>query len=181
MVAALWVGRCGFAEDAPAKPASGEIPSFFLREVTGPNPNLAKCLVCRYGDRPVVLLCVRDLDDASQALIEEIDHLVDKRRGEGLRGFAIFVDADAKTIQPQLFNLARDSKLSLPLTLPVEPAGPSGLGLSKTAAVSVILYRNLEEQRRFALNADEITAERIEEIVAAAVEMMKGERSPSER
>jgi hypothetical protein len=160
------------AAEPESESTAGEIPSFFLREVAGPQPNLAKCLVCRYGRRPVVMLCVRELDDATKALIEKIDALVDGHRGEGLRGFAIFIDAEPKVIQPKLFNLARDSKLSLPLALPVEPAGPSALALSKTAAVSVILYRDLKEQRRFELTHDDVTAERIEEISQAVSAML---------
>src|SRR5688572_9420682 len=39
-----------------------EIPYFYVREVTTERPNLATCLVCRYGSPPVVMLCVCKLD-----------------------------------------------------------------------------------------------------------------------
>lgn len=181
VLAALPGGGSSGAAEPMAEETPIEIPSFFLREVTGPKPNLAKCLVCQYGGRPVVLLCVRELGDETKELIEALDRVVDGLRGRGLRGFAIFVDADAKALQPELFNLARDRKLSLPLTLPVEEAGPGALALSKTAAATVILYRELREQRRFELETEDITAEAIEEMVAAARAMIEEEGAEGKR
>src|SRR2546422_6249827 len=78
-------------KDAPAGCSVGaEVPSFYVREVTGSRPNQAICLVCRYGARPTVLICARGLDERVEGLLIKLDQAVDAQRAQGLRGFAIF-------------------------------------------------------------------------------------------
>src|SRR5207247_8501222 len=64
-----------------------EMPSFYVREITGSHPNLAVCLVCKNGERPVVMISVRKLDQQVERLIEALDRIVDSHRAQWLRGF----------------------------------------------------------------------------------------------
>jgi hypothetical protein len=151
-----------------------EIPSFYVREVTGSRPNQAICLVCRYGARPAVLVCVRAYDDHVRELLVKLDRAVDAHRAQGLRGFAIFLDAEPQKLQPQLFNLARRENLSLPLTFPVETAGPSSLELPKSTQVTVLLYRQKKVVQRIEVQPDHLDEEQIARIVTAAKEFGQG-------
>jgi hypothetical protein len=134
---------CAACETMPADAAGcqvgSEVPSFFVREVAANRPNLATCLVCRYGERPVVLLCVRELDPQIEQLLTEVDRLVDSKRGVGLRGFALFTGEQAAT-QPRLMTLTRREQMSLPLAFPVETGGPIELRQQEDARVTVVCY-----------------------------------------
>jgi hypothetical protein len=156
-------------KDAPAGCAVGaEVPSFYVREVTGSRPNQAICLVCRYGGRPAVLVCARGLDERVEQLLVKLDRVVDGERAQGLRGFAIFLDAKATELQPRLFNLARREKLSLPLAFPVETSGPRSLELPEKAQVTVLIYRQKKIAQRFVFEPDAMSEKEIERVVEAA-------------
>lgn len=144
-----------------------EVPSFYVREVTSRRPYLATCLVCRYGSRPVVLLCVRTLNNEVGDLIERVDRAVDAGRGVGLRGFAIFTEGENAELQPQLATLARRRKTSLPLVLPVERGGPSSMQLPKNAEVTVLLYRDKVVTQRYVFAPGELNGGRIDKVVNA--------------
>ncbi len=144
------------------------IPSFYVRDVMGRRPDLATCLVCKYGARPVALVCVRELDAKSEALIEAIDRTIDAHRGDGLRGFAMFLTGRASELQPKLATLAHRRGLSLPLAIPVETGGPGALDLPDDARAIVLLYRRKQIVERFVFAADEMTDEKIQEVAAAA-------------
>jgi len=144
------------------------IPSFYVRDVMGRRPDLATCLVCKYGARPVALVCVRELDAKSEALIEAIDRTIDSHRGDGLRGFAMFLTGRASELQPKLATLAHRRGLSLPLAIPVENGGPGALDLPDDAQAIVLLYRRKQIVERFVFAADELTDEKTQEVAAAA-------------
>lgn len=129
------------AEKPPAACEVGaEIPSFFVREVTGERPNLATCLVCRYGNRPVVLVSVRQLDEEGEKLIKAIDQAVDRGRGLGLKGFAVFVGEKPADVQPRLMALVRQRGVTLSLTIPIETEGPLIVRPPAEANLAVLCY-----------------------------------------
>src|SRR5262245_5347518 len=156
-------------KDAPAGCAVGaEVPSFYVREVTGSRPNQAICLVCRYGGRPVVMVCARELNERVEQLLVKLDRVVDGERAQGLRGFAIFCDVKAAELQPKLFNLARREKLSLPLAFPVETSGPHSLELPEKAQVTVLLYRQKKIAERFVFEPGELSDKQVDRVLEAA-------------
>lgn len=157
----------GAAPEVAGCAPGAEVPSFYVREVTSRRPHLATCLVCRYGSRPVVLLCVRTLNDEVGELIEQVDRAVDAGRGVGLRGFAIFTHGENAQLQPQLATLARQRKTTLPLVLPVERGGPSSMQLPQDAEVTVLLYRDKVVTQRYIFSPGELTARQIDQVVAA--------------
>ncbi len=151
----------------PGCAPGAEIPSFYVREVVGHRPNLAICLVCRYGERPVALVCVKKLNDEVASLIERVDRAVDAGRGVGLRGFAVFTQGDSAEMQPRLAALARQHKTTLPLVLPVERGGPSTMQLPSEAEVTVLLYRGKTVASRFIFAPGELNETGIKQVVAA--------------
>jgi hypothetical protein len=173
VAAGLLAAACGGETTASSGSDVGaEVPSFYVREVTGSKPNQAICLVCRYGTRPAVLICVRGYDDRVRELLIKLDRAVDAHRGEGLRGFAIFLDAEPRDLQPRLFTLARRESLSMPLTFPVETAGPRTLDLPKSAQVTLLMYRKKKIEQRFEIQPDGLSDKQIERLVAATEEFV---------
>src|SRR5258708_15560296 len=167
----VFATRSSADESTPEQPSGCEggaaVPSFYVRDVMGRRPDLATCLVCKYGARPVALVCVRELDAQSQALIEAIDRTIDAHRADGLRGFAMFLTGRASELQPKLATLAHRRGLSLPLAIPVESGGPGALDLPADARAVVLFYRRKQIVERFVFAVDQLTDETIQEVAAA--------------
>jgi hypothetical protein len=159
------------AEGPAGSQIGAEVPYFYVREVTGTHPNVATCLVCRYGRRPVVMLCVRELDEQVEQLLVAVDRAVDRRRGEGIKGFAFFMPAEPADTQAKLMTLARRQQMALPLTFPIEEGGPRTLQLPAEARVTVLCYVDHKIVGRLTLEAGKATAEKIEQIVAAVEQL----------
>ncbi len=149
-------------------PVGQEVPAFFVRDVTSSRPHRAVCLVCRYGDRPVVLLAVRKLNPRVVQLLQRIDRLVDQHRAAGLRGFAVFLGGELPQWQPRLYTLARRQKLKLPLVLPVQRSGPDQLAFRSRVPLTVVLYHRREVRARYELQLEQLTPERIDQLERAA-------------
>jgi hypothetical protein len=149
-----------------------EVPPFYVREITGDHPNLAVCLVCKNGDRPSVLISIRKTDAQVERLLAAMDRTVDAHRADGLRGFAIFLPADAnhlKELPARLTTLARERHLSLPLTIPVESTtGPAALKLPDDVPTTVLFYVDKKIVARSFLKAGELTDDRTSQLIELA-------------
>ena len=165
----------------PKKPMGceigAEVPAFYVREITGNRPNLAVCLVCQNGDRPVVLVAVRKVDAQVERLLEDLDRTIESHRADGLRSFAIFLSSDAKELKdlpPRLMTLARDRKLALPLAIPVESTtGPAGLALPSDVQTVVLFYEQKKIVARRLIRSGELTKEQVEQVVREAERMVE--------
>jgi hypothetical protein len=168
--ACLLLPRSSPAGEPSAAPTGcqigAEIPYFYVREVTTERPNLATCLVCRYGSRPVVMMCVRQLDPQVERVLTAVDRAVDGARGRGLRGFAVFLTDDPAAAQPQMMRLARQGKFSVPLTLPVENGGPRSLAVPDDARLTVLCYSDKKIVARHVFGADDIGETQIVQVLA---------------
>src|SRR5690349_11031952 len=118
-VFAVASGKHLFAEDAPV---AEEVPSFYVRAVTGPLAGKSVCYVCRNGDRPVVAVMLRELTPETTALLKDLDRTVNQHRADGLRCFAVLVTDSPQRDSARLQTLAFDEKIDLPLTLVSEGA-----------------------------------------------------------
>ena len=183
VVMAVWLACVGFESarsgESPAvatsnsSAASGkvgdEVPSFYVRTVTGPLAGKSVCYVCRHGDRPVVMVLLRELGADATALLKELNQTVDRHRAEGLRCFVVLVTGTPQREAPRLQTLAFDEKLDLPLTLASEAiAAEAALNVDPDAAITVVLYEDRRIVRRFAHRSGLCDAAARREIVSAA-------------
>jgi hypothetical protein len=165
--------------DDPASPADAQreplqsglkvgekVPTFYVRAVTGPLKNKSVCYVCRNGDRPVVMIFVRQITPELTRLLKGIDDEVDRHRAAGLRSFAVFVTGESEELLPRVQTLAFDEKINLPLTIAAAPSdGSAGRTIDPDTVVTVILYRDQTVTANFALRAAEFNAEAIEAVL----------------
>jgi hypothetical protein len=143
-----------------------KIPTFYVRAVTGPLKNKSVCYVCRNGDRPVLMIFVRQITPELKRLLKGIDDEVDRHRAAGLRSFAVFLAGENEELLPQVQTLAFDEKINLPLTIAAAPSdGSAGRTIHPDAAVTVILYRDQTVTANFALRAAELNDDTIEAIL----------------
>jgi hypothetical protein len=143
-----------------------KVPTFYVRAVTGPLKNKSVCYVCRNGDRPVVMLFVRQITPDLKRLLKGIDDEVDRHRAAGLRSFAVFLAGENEELLPRVQTLAFDEKINLPLTIAAAPSdGSAGRTIHADAAVTVVLYRDQTVTANFALRAAELNGDAIEAIL----------------
>ena len=146
-----------------------EVPSFYVRTVTGPLAGKSVCYVCRHGDRPVAMVLLRELGTDATALLKELNQTVDRHSAEGLRCFAVLVTGTPQREAPRLQTLAFDEKLDLPLTLASESiAAEAALNVDPEAAITVVLYEDRRIVSRFAHRAGTCNEAARREIVSAA-------------
>ncbi len=143
-----------------------KVSTFYVRAVTGPLKNKSVCYVCRNGDRPVVMLFIRQITPELKTLLKGIDAEVDRQRASGLRSFGVFLAGDSKEILPQVQTLAFDEKINLPLTIAAAPSdGSAGRSIHPDAAVTVILYREQSVTANFAFRAQDLKSEQIDAVL----------------
>lgn len=149
------------------------VPQFYVRAVTGPQMNKSICYVCRNGDRPVVMVFLRDLVPGTAELLKELDRYVDQNRAVGLRSFGVLLSDNQVAATSKLQTLAYDNQLSIPLTMaPAQVESPDNQNLHPDAAVTVVLYNELTVTRSYAFRETEITKERIAGMMAGVREMV---------
>ena len=154
-----------------------EVPSFYVRTVTGPLAGKSVCYVCRHGDRPVAMVLLRELGADATALLKELNQTVDRHRANGLRCFAVLVTGTPQREAPRLQTLAFDEKLDLPLTLASETvAAEATLNVEPDAAITVVLYDDRRIVSRFAHRTGSCDESARREIVLAAEKLAKGSR-----
>ena len=166
-------GESPAAVTATSTAASGkvgdEVPSFYVRAVTGPLAGKSVCYVCRHGDRPVAMVLLRELGADATALLKELNQTVDRHRADGLRCFAVLVTGTPQREAPRLQTLAFDEKLDLPLTLASEAiAAEAALNVEPDAAITVVLYEDRRIVSRFAHRSGSCNEAARRKIVSAA-------------
>lgn len=153
-----------------------KVPTFYVRAITGPLQGRSVCYVCRNGDRPVVMIFVRELSPELRKLLKQVDELVDAHRADGLRSFGVFLAADGKALLPAVQTLAFDEKLNLPLTVSAAAEDRTARPTHPVdASFSVILYRDQKVAANFTYRAGELTEEELTRLQSAIVRLAKGE------
>lgn len=164
---ALLAAAVGIAVTPNANPAgesaavpgeSDRIPEFYSRVVTGPLMNKSVCFVCRNGARPVVMVFVRNTTAPVQRLLRNVDIIVERHRGDGVRSFGVYLSpqpsqADVSRVQ----TFAFEGRVKMPLVVaPEEVASAAQQNVAAGAAVTVVCYRNRRSVYRMELQADEL-------------------------
>ncbi len=158
--------------------AGSTIRQFFVRAVTGPHRNRSVCYVCRYGNRPVVMILIQDLDPKIATLLKTIDAIVDDNRVTGLRSFGVLVTDESDRAVPTLQTMAFDERIQMPLTAATTTiTGPGCHNLHEDAATTVILYRDQQAVQNFAFEKDSINDESIASLVQSVKKLIEPAKS----
>jgi hypothetical protein len=158
-----------------------KVPSFYVRAVTGSLKNRSVCYVCRFGDRPVVMVLVRHWHQGLPELVKNVDRQIDGHRALGLRGFVVFTTDNRQELLPRVQTLAFDGKIEMPLTIAAATAeGPDGrTGNDDEPAVSVVLYREQTVHAAIELPQTEWKPDALEDLSRAVRALVEAD-SPSE-
>ena len=162
--------------------AGKEIPSFFVRAITGPQMNRSVCFVCRNGDRPVVMVVLRRLETGTASVLKAVDELVDRRRADGLRAFSVMLSDEPSKVAPNLQTVSFDEKLSMPLSVGPETLGERDLlCVDAAASATIVVYRNRKVIWTAALRSSEmrddaVRTRRTREIIERAETLLNDDK-----
>lgn len=181
LAAALALGESRGGAEQPDAPMLGlepgdQVPTFYVRAVSGPLRGKSVCYVCRNGDRPTVMILVRAETPELPRLLKRIDEEVDRHRADGLRAFGVFLAGNNENWLPRVQTLSFDEQLGIPLTIAATPLdGPERRRVPDAAAVTVVLYRKQRVISQTPFEADDLTPEAIDQVLSQVRQLIKAE------
>jgi len=162
-------GQGGAVKSGPDKQIGGP---FDVKAITGEVAGKTLCYVCKYNGeaRPaVVLIFSRKADENVAKVVKAVDGVQknNAKLGTVLVGVGGVQGSDLEKLQST-------HKLTTPLTVAVDPEGPTAYKLNKGAAVTVLVYRQGGEiSRNFAFADTAAAAAAASDIAAAAQDVLK--------
>ena len=121
----------------------------------------------------MVTIFAREITDELASLVKQIDDVVSENDEQEMAAFVVLLAEDLDTAAPQLTQLAEDQEIgATPLTIFDGIAGPPEYSIAEEAEITVLMWVDSEVKVNHALGADELDAEKIEEIVGTTSEIL---------
>ncbi len=118
-----------------------KVGAFYVTDVTGPAAGDKLCYRCRFKDRPVVSIFVRDVDDNVAKLVKEVDESVAKNEQKGMAAFVVLLTENPEEDAKKLKALAEQQQIKhVPLTTFDGEAGPPSYKVPQESNVSVMMW-----------------------------------------
>lgn len=167
LVAAVLVAGVAVAAEVKSGLGKGEfVPAFYVTDVTGPAKGEELCYRCRYGDRPVVCIFTKELNQEITDLAKALDGVVAKNEDARMAGFVVVLNDSEKTTT-DLKTVAEKSKISkLPLTISKEAHGPPAYKLNPAADTTVMMWVDGAVKVNKGFSKGDIKKDTIEKLVA---------------
>lgn len=154
------------------------VPTFYSRVVTGPLMNKSVCYVCRNGNRPVIMLLLREVNPKIRPLLRNIDRICERRRAAGVRSFGVLLSDDPFRSISAVQTFAFNARVEMPLTVATDAiAIPSCQNVHSDAAVTIVMYQKREVVSRIAFRDDELTMDNFRDVVRQ-VQEFAGDHEP---
>lgn len=121
----------------------------------------------------MVSIFAREITDDLTGLVKKIDEIVVANEDKNAAAFLVLLSEDPDAAAPQLEQLAEVQEIrGTPLTVYDGIAGPPAYSIAEEAEVTVLMWVEGEVKVNYALAADELSAEKIEEIVGSTNEIL---------
>ena len=142
------------------------VKAFLVHDVTGPATPEKICYRCKYGNRPVVSVFTRDVNENVTSLIKKVDTAVGSHSGEKMAAFVVLLTEDIEKQRGTLEGLAKTQKIqNTPLTIFDGVAGPPAYKITKDAEVTVMMWVGGELKVNQALKKGELSDAKIASIL----------------
>jgi len=148
-------------------------PAFHVRDITGPLKGETLCYRCRYSNKPVVNIFAREITPELTELIKNVDKQVAKNKDKKMEAFVVFLSDDADAIEPKIKELAKKNKLTIPLTLIEDVAGPEEYKISKDADVTVMMWVESEVKVNHAFAKGKLKKENVKKVAAETKKILE--------
>jgi hypothetical protein len=168
----VFAGTAVAADALKSGPQAGEkVPGpFEPLNINGEAANQKNCLFCQYGQSPVAMVFAREVTPEVKALIAKLDACTEANKGCDMGGCVIFC-SDAKGLEKQLQELAKDAKLKSCILAIENQAGPEEYKIAKDADVTVLVYKSRVVKANFAFKKGEFKEKDIEKILAEVAKL----------
>lgn len=152
------------AEKAECLNEGDRVAAFNVVDVTGPAAGEKLCYRCRYGNRPVVSIFARDVNEDVASLVKQVDSVVGKNKDAKMAAFVVLLSDNPDDQSAKLKAVAEKQEIKdTPLTTFEGTAGPPEYKISKDADVTVMMWvdgkvKVNESLKKGDLNKDKIAA-----------------------
>lgn len=164
----------GFAMAAEKGLAIGDsVPAFNVRDITGPNKGKTLCYRCKFGDRPVVTIFTRDVNENVVALTKNIDAQVSKNEEKKMASFVVVLTNDADATEAKLAAIAKKEGIKhVPLTVIEGDAGPDGYGVQEDAETTVMMWVDGELKVNQAFGKGKLTKKDVDKVAGETAKIL---------
>ncbi|MBL8795001.1 MAG: hypothetical protein JNM56_13915 [Planctomycetia bacterium] len=161
------------AEPLKSGPPVGEElqKSFEPVNLTGPDAGEKTCILCEYGEAPVVLVFARAVNDPLLRLIKRLDAVTAQHRERGLASTVILLSDDASAAK-RLKQFAEQEKIQHTILRRFAATGPKDYRLAPEAEITAILFLDRFIKATHALKAGELQEKSAEAIIADVAKVL---------
>jgi hypothetical protein len=126
------------------------------------------CYRCKYGQRPMVMVFTRGVNDQVVNLAKGLDKAVAANEAKQFKAFVNLLGSDRDALEASAKGLgAKNNLANVPVVVPVEfENGPDNYGINPKADVTVLVAKNSKVVSNFAFDKGELNAGAIEKILA---------------
>lgn len=140
------------------------VGAFYVKDVTGPAAGTKLCYRCRYGQKPVVSIFAREMNDNVASLVKSVDGVVAKNKD--MAAFVVLLSDQPEAKEASLKEVAKSKSISsTPLTTFDGITGPPSYKLSKDAEVTVMMWVGGKVAVSEEVKASDLTDAKINSIV----------------
>ncbi len=133
------------ADKAECLEVGSKVGAFYVTDVTGPEAGKKLCYRCKYGNRPVVTIFSRNVDDQVASLVKGVDDVVGKNQDKSMAAFVVLLSDNPEKSADTLKKTADSAGVKhTPLTTFDGQAGPEGYKIAKEADTTVMMWVNGE-------------------------------------
>jgi len=138
---ALSVVSIALAQQAPfSGPQAGEpLPSFKLLMVNGPDAGREVDTVAQFGDAPVMLIFIHQLDRNVAAFLRPCEEYAAERAAHGLKTLYVFLTPDKVEGERRMQQVIKSLRMQSLVGVSIDGVeGPGAYGLNKQVAITAL-------------------------------------------
>ena len=129
------------ADKAECLEVGSKVGAFYVTDITGPEAGKKLCYRCKYGNRPVVTIFSRNVDDQVTSLVKEVDGVVGKNQDKDMAAFVVLLSDNPEKSAESLKKAADTAGVKhTPLTTFDGQSGPEGYKIAKDADITVMMW-----------------------------------------
>ncbi|MCY4597929.1 MAG: hypothetical protein OXC19_24415 [Bryobacterales bacterium] len=153
-------------------PQSGEsLEPFSVLAVNGPEAGTEVDFISRWGEDPMLIIFLHQLDRNIAALLRPCEWFAHERAEAGLKSLIVFLHDDKIFGERRMQAVVKSMGIRIPVGVSVEGVeGPGPYGLNKSVAITILVAKNRKVTDNYAIvQAGVVDAPKVLESVAVHV------------
>lgn len=133
--------------------------------LTGPDAGEKTCILCEYGESPVVMVFARAVNEPLTRLIKRLDAATAQHQERGVASCVILLSDDPESAK-KLKQFAVQEKIQHTILRTYQAAGPKGYHVAQDAEITAILFLDRVVKANHVFKAGELQDQGIDAVVA---------------